>query len=227
MSTATDTAGILRPTFNAERTRREMAAQVQITQTFSQKAPQAVARLSDHLVRSAAEQSLQARQYLALWREREAGTLTDPALHDELVRLEQGANMSPERAIATLEDPALRERQELFAEGGAGRIALHTLAGAIGGGWQGAAGADGAAAAAPQLDAIQNRLQGSVLQTTRSLGLDDGYARMAGQAGGMLVSAGLGSVLGGATGAGFAFTTDTNNRQLHRREELDLAARLA
>ena len=146
VSTATDTAGILRPTFNAERTRREMAAQVQITQTFSQKAPQAVARLSDHLVKSAAEQSLQARQYLALWREREAGTLTDPALHDELVRLEQGANMSPERAIATLEDPALRERQELFAEGGAGRIALHTLTGALGGGLGGALGAGGAAA---------------------------------------------------------------------------------
>ncbi|CAN7588763.1 hypothetical protein [Rhizobacter sp. LjRoot28] len=218
VSTATDTAGILRPTFNAERTRREMAAQVQITQTFSQKAPQAVARLSDHLVKSAAEQSLQARQYLALWREREAGTLTDPALHDELVRLEQGANMSPERAIATLEDPALRERQELFAEGGAGRIALHTLTGAIGGGLGGALGAGSVAAAAPQIDEWQRNVVAAARNVTSDLGIDGGYATMFGQAFGQVTSASLGAVAGGAAGAGWGFAVDTNNRQLHSSE---------
>ena len=55
-----------------------MAAQVQITQTFNQKAPTAVAELSEHLEDGAKQQIDQTRVYLTLWREREEGRLSEP-----------------------------------------------------------------------------------------------------------------------------------------------------
>ncbi len=225
VSTSTDTAGILHSAFNVQQVRQNIDAQVKITQTFSQKAPQAVADLSDYISQGAAKQTNEARQYLSLWRERQDGSLTDPKDVRTLEQLERNQGMTPESALATLQDPGLRTQQELFVEGGAGRVVLHTLTGALGGGLQGALGAASVAVAAPQLDELQARVETSARNLTREIGLDDGYSRMFGQVSAQLTATGVGAVAGASVGdgglsgaglgGGFALAVDTNNRQLH------------
>ena len=101
-----------------------------------------------------------------------------------------------------------------WQEGGAYRVALHTLTGALGGGVSGAAGAATSASAAPLL----NDLQDGVTSTLQKAGLSDTAAKGIASTIAGLTAAGVGAVAGGGQGAATALTVDTNNRQLHPTE---------
>ncbi|GGI54704.1 two-partner secretion domain-containing protein [Oxalicibacterium solurbis] len=109
-------------------------------------------------------------------------------------------------------------------EGGAYRIALHTALGGFAGGVDGALGASAAASAAPLL----NQLQDGVLTALKDAGIGETVAKAAAQLIAQGTAASVGAVVSGGNvaGAGMAFNTDTNNRQLHP-EEKTLAQKLA
>jgi filamentous hemagglutinin len=112
-------------------------------------------------------------------------------------------------------DPARRADLQAEAarwqEGGVYRAALHTAAGALGGGVAGAGGAAVSAAAAPLLD----RLQLGATDALAKAGLDPSAARLAAQSLASLTAAGAGAVAGGVMGAAGGLAVDANNRQLH------------
>ena len=109
------------------------------------------------------------------------------------------------------------EEAQTWEEGGAYRVALHTVVGALGGGISGALGAGAAAQAAPQL----NDLQSSLANGLYSAGASADVAQAAAQLISGLTAAGLGAVASGgsAAGAGAALNSDLNNRQLHPTEK--------
>ena len=111
-----------------------------------------------------------------------------------------------------------------WEEGGTYRIALHTALGGLTGGIDGALGAGAVASAAPLL----NQLQDGVLIALKDVGIGDTVAKAAAQLIAQGTAAGIGAAVsdGSVTGAGMAFNTDTNNRQLHP-EEKTLAQKLA
>jgi filamentous hemagglutinin len=88
-------------------------------------------------------------------------------------------------------------------EGGAYRMALHTAAGALGGGIGGALGAGVSATLMPRIaQAIEDmNLPGPVAQAL-----------------GAISAAAIGGIVGGTTGAASAYGVDINNRQLHPAE---------
>jgi filamentous hemagglutinin len=110
---------------------------------------------------------------------------------------------------------ALLAEAAKWDEGGTYRIALHTAAGALGGGASGAAGAAASASAAN----LMNELQDSIQQGLQTAGLSAGSAKAIAQGIAGLTAAGVGAAVGGAQGAATAATTDMNNRQLHPTEE--------
>ncbi len=95
-------------------------------------------------------------------------------------------------------------------EGGEYRVILHTAAGALGGGLQGAAGAAASATAMAEIGkAIDNMdVPAPVKQVL-----------------GAVAAAAIGTAAGGGAGAAAAFNTDLNNRQLHPSEEQWLKSR--
>ncbi|WP_265707256.1 hemagglutinin repeat-containing protein [Verminephrobacter aporrectodeae] len=95
-------------------------------------------------------------------------------------------------------------------EGGEYRVILHTAAGALGGGLQGAAGAAASATAMAEIGkAIDNMdVPAPVKQVL-----------------GAVAAAAIGTAAGGGAGAAAAFSTDLNNRQLHPSEEQWLKSR--
>ncbi len=113
-----------------------------------------------------------------------------------------------------------------WSEGGAYRVAMHTVVGGLTGGTAGAVGAGSASAAAPSIDQLQTQLQ----QGLQSAGLSEGASKViaglasGATAAGIGAAASGGSVAGGAT----AFNADMNNRQLslpERQNALNLAAK--
>ena len=105
---------------------------------------------------------------------------------------------------------------EKWDEGGAYRIALHTVLGGLSGGLQGALGAGSVAGVAPLLD----QLQDNILTVLKDAGVGDTVAKAAAQLIAQGTAAGVGGVASGGsvTGAGSAFNVDVNNRQLHPKE---------
>jgi len=99
-------------------------------------------------------------------------------------------------------------------EGGAYRIALHTVIGGLAGDVQGALGAGAAAAAAPLL----NELQRNIAQSLKDAGASDTLAKAAGQLISGVTATGIGAAVGGGTGAAMGLNVDANNRQLHPDE---------
>lgn len=95
-----------------------------------------------------------------------------------------------------------------WAEGGAYRVAGHTLLGGLSGGVAGAAGAASSASLMPKLG---EQLDSSNLPAAVK------------QAIGMVASTTLGAVSGGAAGAAMGLNVDVNNRQLHPEEERAIA----
>lgn len=90
-----------------------------------------------------------------------------------------------------------------WAEGGEYRVALHTAAGALGGGVGGALGAGASAALMPRIG-----------EAIDGIGLPTPVA----QALGAVTAAAIGGIAGGAAGAASAYSVDLNNRQLHSSE---------
>ena len=105
-------------------------------------------------------------------------------------------------------------------EGGIYRIALHTVVGALGGGFDGAAGAAASASSANLMNALQDGIQQGLVDA----GLSDSAAKALAQTVATLTAAGIGAAVGGAQGAATAATVDANNRQLHYTEAQKLAA---
>ncbi|NMM07116.1 hemagglutinin repeat-containing protein [Polaromonas sp.] len=107
------------------------------------------------------------------------------------------------------------EEAKKWDEGGVYRIALHTAAGALGGGASGAAGAATSASAAP----LMNQLQDGIQERLQTAGLSPNAAKGIAQGVTALTAAGVGAAVGGAQGAATALTVDANNRQLHPTEQ--------
>jgi len=102
-----------------------------------------------------------------------------------------------------------------WGEGGAGRVALHTVVGGLTGNTAGAVGAAAASSAAPAL----NDLQTKISQGLKDAGLSDSVADTAGKIISGTTAVGIGAVAGGgAVGAAAAGNEDFNNRQLHATE---------
>ena len=111
---------------------------------------------------------------------------------------------------------ALQAESAKWDEGGAYRVAMHTVIGGLTGGAAGAVGAGSASAAAPTLDELQGQLQ----QGLQNAGLGEGASKViAGLASGTAAAAIGAAASGGTTaGAATAFNADMNNRQLHPTE---------
>jgi filamentous hemagglutinin len=109
-----------------------------------------------------------------------------------------------------------------WSEGGANRVALHTLVGGLTGGAAGAVGAGAASAAAPSIDDLQGKLQDGL----KSTGLGDSAAKVIASLASGATAAGIGAVAsGGSTaGAATAFNADMNNRQIGVEERRQAAA---
>jgi hypothetical protein len=130
-------------------------------------------------------------------------------------QLTQQFNQNAAREIGTYADKKYNELKNSdpveaakWAEKGEYRIALHTAAGALGGGVGGALGAGASAALMPRIgDAIAQ------------MGLPTPVA----QALGAITAAAVGGVAGGGAGAASAYSVDINNRQLHSFERQRLA----
>ena len=105
----------------------------------------------------------------------------------------------------------LKTERARWDEGGAYRVALHTVSGALTGGVGGAAGAGIVAGSAEYLD----RFQKATLDALSAEGVDAGAARMIAQGLAEATSLAAGAAVGGTAGGAAALATDTNNRQLH------------
>ncbi len=103
-----------------------------------------------------------------------------------------------------------------WKEGGAMRVALHTLVGGLTGGAGGALGAAVAATAAPGLDALQAKLTQDLQDAGLSPATSENLTSLVGAA----TAAGLGAAAGNTAGAATALNADVNNRQLHEDEKL-------
>ena len=103
-----------------------------------------------------------------------------------------------------------------WEEGGAYRVALHTVAGGLTGGGAGALGAGAVATAAPTLDELQNKVEQGLINA----GVNPTIAKITSQALAGSTALGIGAAASGGSAAGgaTAFNTDTNNRQLHPTE---------
>jgi len=108
----------------------------------------------------------------------------------------------------------LNAEAKKWGEGGRYRIALHTIAGALGGGGSGALGAAVSASAAPLLTELQTKVTTALIDQ----GLSPEIAILLGQGFAEATSAGAGAVVGGTQGAMTGVSVDTNNRQLHFAE---------
>jgi filamentous hemagglutinin len=110
-------------------------------------------------------------------------------------------------SIAEKSDPALarqlNDEADMWAEGGNYRIALHTAAGAMTGGINGAAGAMASAEAMPQIAKV---IDGMDLPNAVKQGLAQ------------VTATAIGAVVGGVTDMATSLNVEANNRQLHTSE---------
>jgi filamentous hemagglutinin len=112
---------------------------------------------------------------------------------------------------------ALQAEAAKWDEGGAYRVAAHTVVGGLTGGAAGAVGAGAASAAAPGIEQLQGQLKAAL----KDAGMNDSAANViAGVAGGTTAAAVGAAASGGSTAGGAtAFNADMNNRQLHPSEK--------
>lgn len=106
---------------------------------------------------------------------------------------------------------------DAWREGGAKRVALHTLVGGLTAGAAGAVGAGSASAAAPKIEELQTSLRTAL----KEAGVGDSAANLISSLAGGATAAGIGGVSSGGSAAGAvtAFNADMNNRQLHPSEK--------
>ena len=102
----------------------------------------------------------------------------------------------------------------MWAEGGAYRVAMHLVAGAMGGGVNGAAGATASSASAGVMDKIQAQMQDSLMAG----GMNPAVAKATASLLTAGASAAIAGAAGGVQGAATGLNVDLNNRQLHPSE---------
>ncbi|MCR8957637.1 hemagglutinin repeat-containing protein [Variovorax sp. S2] len=130
-------------------------------------------------------------------------------------QISQQFNQNAAREIGTYADKRQNELKNTdpaeaakWGEKGEYRVALHTAAGALGGGVAGALGAGASAALMPRIG-----------EAIAEMGLPTPVA----QALGAVTAAAVGGMAGGVAGAASAYSVDVNNRQLHSYERQQLA----
>ena len=102
----------------------------------------------------------------------------------------------------------------LWAEGGAYRVSMHLVAGAMGGGVNGAAGAAASASTAGVMDKVQAQMQASL----EAGGMNKEVAKATASLLTAGASAAIAGAAGGVQGATAGLNVDLNNRQLHPTE---------
>ncbi|WP_343828854.1 hemagglutinin repeat-containing protein [Massilia aurea] len=101
-----------------------------------------------------------------------------------------------------------------WKEGGIYRTALHGVSGGLTGGLGGALGAGVVAGSAEALETLQKNVEMALLE--QGVGLE--AARAMAQSLAQATAIGVGAAVGGEAGAATGLATDTNNRQLDRKE---------
>nr|WP_315236103.1 hemagglutinin repeat-containing protein [uncultured Albidiferax sp.] len=196
--------------FDKEKVTADVQAQVQITQTFSQQAPLAVANYAASQMQPITD----ANKYARLKDGQKNGTLST----DEQRQLKQmeASGYTADKAAADLNNPQYQANYDTWKEGGTGRVIAHTVMGALGGGVSGALGAAAVAGAAPTLNELQTNLQTGLVSAGLPPSVAQGLATVAMQG----VALGVGAIASGGsvTGAATALGVDANNRQLHPEE---------
>ncbi|WP_377152865.1 hemagglutinin repeat-containing protein [Roseateles sp. UC29_93] len=121
---------------------------------------------------------------------------------------------------------ALNTEAKKWDEGGAYRVAMHSVVGALTGDLGGALGAAGSAAAADQLDKLQSSMEKALTEAgfgPDKKGNNDWASALSKLASGALAT-GIGAAAGGGfDGASAGLNEDYNNRQLHETESKRLA----
>lgn len=118
--------------------------------------------------------------------------------------------------LKNAQDAGDQAGMDAWKEGGAKRVALHTLVGGLTAGAAGAVGAGTASAAAPKLEELQTSLKTAL----KDVGVGDSGANLIASLAGGATAATIGAAVSGGseTGSATAFNADMNNRQLHPTE---------
>lgn len=131
----------------------------------------------------------------------------------------QALNAEAEKALGRgdkAEADALKAEAAKWDEGGAYRVALHTLAGALTGGVDGALGAGASAAMAPVINELQMLAEQALIDQGTSPEAAHNLAKSIAST----AAFGVGAAAGGsATGGITGMNQDVNNRQLHVAEQ--------
>jgi hypothetical protein len=182
--------------FDKDRVQKEIDAQVAITQAFGKEASQAIGTYAKSQLTQA-----EAKQTEGLIKQQQANRAISEGRLDDANALKAQSDVSLQQA------GSLREQ---WGETGTSRVALHTLAGLLGGGISGAAGAAASTLSVPAIDSAVSEL-----------GLPDGLRSVlvAGAA------ATVGGAVGGTAGAAAATNEAANNyltslQEVQRDKEL-------
>lgn len=199
--------------FDQTRVSQEVGAQVAITSAFGQQAAKAVGDFGQSKTKPIDD--ARTRQQLDALAAQGQLTADGQKALDALTK--QG--MTSAQAQANLSNPALLADYDNWKEGGAYRVAAHTVMGALGGGAAGATAAGVTADAAPTLDKLQTDLQASLVKAGANDQVAAATARLLVQASATAGGAVIGSTTGGGVqGAMAGFNVDGNNRQLHDQD---------
>jgi len=183
----TSSAGTLVKDWNTEAVIKNVQAQAQLTQQFNQNAAREIGTYASNQTRK-----YEVAQSLA----QSAQRVLDDASASAADKSAAQTQLNAARQTMVSE----QETYDHWKEGGDYRVALHTAAGALGGGVAGAIGAGTSAALMPGIGEAIN-----------GMGLPTPVA----QALGAVAAASIGGVAGGPAGVASAYSIDINNRQLH------------
>nr|WP_307732171.1 hemagglutinin repeat-containing protein [Massilia aurea] len=125
------------------------------------------------------------------------------------------ADFSNKKAAELEAQGASADEIAKWKEGGVYRTALHAVSGGLTGGLGGALGAGVVAGSAEVLETLQKNVEMALLE--QGVGLE--AARAMAQSLAQATAIGVGAAVGGEAGAATGLATDTNNRQLHQKEQ--------
>ena len=125
---------------NAEKINTSLSVQTGITAEFGKNA----AKIVGDIASSKMKPIVDANNYQTLRTQQQNGETLSAADQFQLAILEKDG-MTDTKAISNLADPTLQQDFENWKEGGIYRVGLHVIAGAMGGGVNGAIGAGASA----------------------------------------------------------------------------------
>ena len=195
---------------DAEKVNKSLSVQTGITAAFGKNA----AKIVGDIAASKMKPIVDAKNYQAIKDKQQNSEALSPAEQFQLVTLES-AGMTEAKAMSDPANPELQQDYENWKEGGVYRVGLHVIAGAMAGGVNGAIGAGASATVAPLLDAMQEQMTHSLIES----GMNAETARATAS----LIAVGTAAAVGGIAGNGIQGATtaaniDLNNRQLHPNE---------